>query len=128
MAIVFFAVILLLMWAVIVLPQQRRMKAHQALVSTLEVGDEVMTTSGIIGEIVEMDAEVATVEVAPGMSLRFVRGAIARKIEPGEEISAFVADDDEAEEDDDDSDDEIVLHNDADDAGDADVTEDAETS
>src|SRR5690349_16863372 len=100
--IIFFAVMLLLAWAVIVLPQQRRMRAHQALVSTLAVGDEVMTTSGIMGTIVEMDDEVVRVEVAPGTELRFVRGAIAQKVE---------AADDEDEEVDDEyvDEDEIVL-------------------
>src|SRR3954469_16033213 len=99
--IIFFAVMLLLAWAVIVLPQQRRMRAHQSLVSTLDVGDEVMTTSGIMGTIVEMDDEVVRVEVAPGTELRFVRGAIAQKDELDEE------DDDEVDHDD--EDDEIVL-------------------
>jgi preprotein translocase subunit YajC len=124
MAIVFFAVMLLLLWAVIVLPQQRRMKAHQAVVATLEVGDEIMTTSGIMGTIVDMDDEVVSVEVAPGTALRFVRGAIARKVEPEDELDA-----DELESDDDDGDadedDDVVLDEGV---ASADVTEDAETS
>ena len=33
----------LLMWVLFILPQQRRLRAHQAVVRSLQVGDEVMT-------------------------------------------------------------------------------------
>jgi preprotein translocase subunit YajC len=70
----------LALWAIVILPQQRRMRAHQALVSVLEEGDEVMTTSGIIGTITAIDDEVLHLEVAPGVTLRIVRAAIARRM------------------------------------------------
>jgi preprotein translocase subunit YajC len=67
-------------WVFFILPQQRRMRAHQALVSHLDVADEVMTTSGVLGSIVALDEEIVQLEVAPGVVLRVVRGAIARRI------------------------------------------------
>ena len=57
--------------------QRRRTKASQALQSSLGVGDEVTTTSGLFGRITALDERVATLEVSPGVSIRFNRRAIA---------------------------------------------------
>lgn len=80
--VIFLAVILLIAWLVVILPQQRRVRAHQALVAALHEGDEVMTTSGILGTISSMDDDVVLLEVAPDIELRVVRGAIARRMGP----------------------------------------------
>lgn len=57
--------------------QRRRQKAVQGLQAGLSVGDEVTTTSGLLGRITALDDEVATLEVSPGVSIRFNRRAIA---------------------------------------------------
>src|SRR5688500_1851717 len=96
MGLIVLPLMFLVLWAIVILPQQRRMRAHQALVSQLEVGDEVMTTSGILGTITAMDDEVLHLEVAPGIRLRIVRAAIARRMnEP--EPEAPVAETDTAD-------------------------------
>jgi preprotein translocase subunit YajC len=88
MGLIFLPLMFLVLWAIVILPQQRRMRAHQALVSRLEVGDEVMTTSGILGSITAMDDEVLHLEVAPGIRLRIVRAAIARRMNDEPEPAA----------------------------------------
>jgi preprotein translocase subunit YajC len=80
MALLFLPLMVLGLWAIVILPQQRRMRAHQALVAVLETGDEVMTTSGILGTITAIDDEVLHLEVAPGVTLRVVRAAVARRM------------------------------------------------
>jgi preprotein translocase subunit YajC len=77
---IFFALLLVLMWVVLILPQQRRVRAHQALVASLGEGDEVMTTSGLYGTIIEIEGDDVRLQVAPDVELRFARGAIARRI------------------------------------------------
>jgi preprotein translocase subunit YajC len=57
--------------------QRKRQKETQRLQSSLGVGDEVTTTSGMLGRITELDDQVATLEVSPGVSVRFNRRAIA---------------------------------------------------
>jgi preprotein translocase subunit YajC len=57
--------------------QRRRTKETQRLQSTLGVGDEVTTTSGMLGRITALDDQVATLEVSRGVSIRFNRRAIA---------------------------------------------------
>ncbi|MEY2452794.1 MAG: preprotein translocase subunit YajC [Acidimicrobiaceae bacterium] len=80
MGLIFLPLMFLVLWAIVILPQQRRMRAHRALVSVLQEGDEVMTTSGILGTITAIDDEVLHLEVAPGIRLRIVRAAIARRM------------------------------------------------
>ncbi len=82
-----------LMWVLFILPQQRRVRAHQALVSTVGVGDEVMTTAGLFGTVVALDDEVVDLEVSPGIVLRFARGAIARRVDQVLPADTHAADD-----------------------------------
>jgi preprotein translocase subunit YajC len=69
----------------IVRPQRRQMAAHRALVASLHVGDEVVTSGGIYGTIRALDETAVDLEVAPGIELRVARGAIAQRVEPVEE-------------------------------------------
>ena len=62
-------------------PQRNRQRAAQALVASLEVGDDVMTTGGIFGTIVEIDDDegTVTVEIAPGTRIRMLRQGISQR-------------------------------------------------
>jgi preprotein translocase subunit YajC len=62
-------------------------------VSALEEGDEVVSSAGIYGRILELNDETAILEVADGVELKIARGAIARRLEPQAELD--VAEDDE---------------------------------
>jgi preprotein translocase subunit YajC len=61
--------------------QQRRAQAAAALVESLRVGSDIVTTSGLFGTIVRLDDHEATLLVAPGVELRFDRRAIGRVVE-----------------------------------------------
>jgi len=62
-------------------PQRARQRSQQSLMAALEVGDEVMTASGIFGTVTEIDedADTVTVEIAPGTRVRMLRRAIAQR-------------------------------------------------
>lgn len=85
-ALIVAAVTFLLLWVLFILPQQRRLKAHREFVSSLAVGDEVITTSGLLGTVVRVEGEEVGLEVADGVVLRFARGAMAAR--PGDEPPA----------------------------------------
>ncbi len=70
--------ILGVMYAVLILPQQRRVKEHRSYVASLQVGDEVVTTSGLFGTVTTLDAERAGLRIAPGVEVTMARMAIAR--------------------------------------------------
>jgi preprotein translocase subunit YajC len=62
-------------------PQRNRQRAQQALVASLEVGDDIMTTGGIFGTIIEIDDDegTVTVEIAPGTRIRMLRQGISQR-------------------------------------------------
>lgn len=91
MSLIIIVVLFLIAWIVLILPKQRELKRHNALLSTLEVGDEVMTGSGMYGTLVEIDGEVVLLQVAPGTELRLARRSIAAKV-PTDVSDSFVPD------------------------------------
>jgi preprotein translocase subunit YajC len=62
-------------------PQRNRQRQQQALVASLEVGDEVMTNGGIFGTIVDIDDDegIVIVEIAPGTRIRMLRQGISQR-------------------------------------------------
>ena len=63
----------------IVFSQRRRAQQVQALQSSLAVGDEVVTTSGLYGTIVALDENVVTLDTGSGSTLRYDRRAIGMR-------------------------------------------------
>jgi preprotein translocase subunit YajC len=61
--------------------QQRRSQQAAELVASLRVGQDVITTSGLIGVIAALDDDTVTLLVAPGVELRFDRRAIGRVLD-----------------------------------------------
>jgi preprotein translocase subunit YajC len=62
-------------------PQRNKQRAQQAMLSTLDVGDDVMTSGGIFGTVTEIDEDegVVTVEIAPGTQIKMLRQGISQR-------------------------------------------------
>jgi preprotein translocase subunit YajC len=73
-----FVLILAVFWLLILRPQQRRQRELRELQSSLTTGSDVMLTSGIFGTVSGIDDDHVLVEIAPGVTIRVVRGAIAQ--------------------------------------------------
>ena len=78
MGLLFIIPMFLIMYMLLIRPQQKRVREQQALQRAVEVGDEVITTSGIYGIITAMEDEDMWIEVADGVEIRMARGAVAR--------------------------------------------------
>jgi preprotein translocase subunit YajC len=76
-----FILIFVIMYFLLIRPQQKKMKEHQAMVSALRRGDQVVTQGGIIGKVVKVkeDGE-AEVEIAEGVKVRVLKSTIANVI------------------------------------------------
>jgi preprotein translocase subunit YajC len=79
--------IFLIMYFLLIRPQQRKLKEHQAMVSALRRGDQVVTQGGLIGKVTKVKDEVneIEVEIAPNVNVRVVRSTVAsvlNKTEP----------------------------------------------
>lgn len=78
--------IFLIMYFLLIRPQQKKLKDHQAMVAALRRGDQVITQGGLIGKVVKVkeDGEL-DVEIADGVKVRVVQSTIAtvlNKTEP----------------------------------------------
>lgn len=86
----FVAVILLLgmgaYWSMVLFPRQRDFQQRQRFVRTLAAGDEVITAGGIIGRVIDLDAEqgVAFVELADGVVVRMITASLLSPFDPEE--------------------------------------------
>ena len=61
------AAFIALFYFMLIRPQQRRAKEHQALVAKLATGDEVVTSGGLLGRITDVGDTFVTLEVADGV-------------------------------------------------------------
>lgn len=76
----FIPIILLIVifWFLIFRPQQKRMKAHRAMLDAIKRGDTVVTNGGLVGKVTKVtDGEDFEVEIAAGTKVRVVRGMIS---------------------------------------------------
>jgi preprotein translocase subunit YajC len=58
-------------------PQQKRAKDHRALLSSLKVGDQVLTNGGIYGRVTGLRDDVLTLEISDKVRVKVSRGHIA---------------------------------------------------
>lgn len=70
--------LVVIFWLLIFRPQQKRMKAQQAMLAAITRGDTVVTTGGIVGKVTKaVDGEDLEVEIAQGTRVKVVRHMIA---------------------------------------------------
>jgi preprotein translocase subunit YajC len=78
---------LLLIFAVfyflLIRPQQKRMKAHQAKIAAVQKNDEVITGGGLVGKAVKVDDQYVEVELAAGMRVKAVKSTLTDVIPRG---------------------------------------------
>ena len=72
-----FIVILVIMYFMVFRPQQKKQKEHQEMLNKLKRNDEVMTSGGIYGKVVDLKETVVTLEVAPNVRIRVHRPQIS---------------------------------------------------
>lgn len=81
-----FALVLIIMYFLLIRPQQRRVKAHQEMVKNLRRGDVVVLNSGMIAKVSKVvDDHEIECEIADNVKVRVVRGMVAElksKTEP----------------------------------------------
>lgn len=78
-----------IMYFLLIRPQQKKMKAHQSMVSALRRGDQVVTQGGLIGKVTKVkDGEnELEVELADGVKVRVVQSTIAQVLNKTEPAS-----------------------------------------
>ena len=87
---------------------RKQQRVAQEFRNNLVPGDEVMTASGLLGTVVAVEDDVITLESSPGAHTRWIRAAIAKKIDPPVEEIDDVEDDADFEDELDDEDDVVT--------------------
>ncbi|MGB2203327.1 MAG: preprotein translocase subunit YajC [Pseudooceanicola atlanticus] len=83
-----FILIFVIMYFLLIRPQQKKLKDHQAMVNAVRRGDMVVTQGGIIGKVIKVrdDGEVE-IEISEGVKVRVIQSTLAdvkSKTEPAE--------------------------------------------
>jgi preprotein translocase subunit YajC len=77
-----------IMYFLLIRPQQRKLKAHRAMVEALRRGDQVVTQGGLIGKVSKVkDDDEVEVELAPNVKVRVIKSTIAQVVSKTEPAS-----------------------------------------
>jgi preprotein translocase subunit YajC len=87
MTILPFILIFVIMYFLVIRPQQKKAKDHQQMLTKLKKNDEVMTSGGIYGKVISLADSVVTLEVAPNVRIRVHRPQISAVV-TGEKSSS----------------------------------------
>ena len=74
------AAIFLIFYFLLIRPQQKQMKEHEAMLSALKKGDKILTTGGLYGEIVGIKGDDLEVRFADNVKLTVARSAVQKLI------------------------------------------------
>jgi preprotein translocase subunit YajC len=69
--------IFVIFWFLVIRPQQKKAKVHKEMLGSLKKGDEVYTDSGIRGTIQRIGDETISLEIAPKVVIRVLRGRVS---------------------------------------------------
>lgn len=69
--------LLAIMYFLILRPQQVKAKEHREMVSRIKVGDKVVTTAGIYGEVAGVAETNVMLRIAPGVEIKLVSSAVS---------------------------------------------------
>lgn len=70
-------------WFLILRPQMKRQKEHQAKVAGIKKGDQVLTGGGFIGKVIKVDEHYAELELGQNVRVKALKSTIADIIPPG---------------------------------------------
>jgi preprotein translocase subunit YajC len=74
--------IFVIFYVLMIRPQQRRVKEHQAAIAAVKKGDDVVTAGGIRGRVTKVSDDEAEVEIAQGVKVRVVKSTISQVLRP----------------------------------------------
>ena len=80
--------IFVIMYFLMIRPQQKKMKEHRAMVEALRKGDQIVTQGGVLGKVTAVREGELEVEVAQGVRVRILRGSVSQVVSKTAPIAA----------------------------------------
>ena len=82
------AIIFVIMYVLMIRPQQKRVKQHQEMVKNLRRGDSVVTSGGTVGKVTKVvDDDQIEIEIAQGVRVRQMRAMVSEVRAKGEPVA-----------------------------------------
>jgi preprotein translocase subunit YajC len=75
--------LLVVFYFLLIRPQNKRAKEQKEMLSKVTAGDEVATTGGILGKVVEVGEQFLTLEIAAGVSIKLQKFQVAQVLPKG---------------------------------------------
>ena len=69
--------IFLIFYFLLIRPQQKKQKEHKVLLDSIQRGDEILSSGGILGKVIKVDNDKLTVEIAKGVNVSIIRSTVA---------------------------------------------------
>ena len=83
-----FLLIFVIMYFLVIRPQQRRMKTHRDMIGAIRRGDTIVTTGGIIGKVTKVvDEQELELQIAENVKVRVARGMVSDVRAKGEPVA-----------------------------------------
>lgn len=79
---------IVIFYFLLIRPQQKRAKEHQAMLSKIATGDEVVTTGGILGRVADVGDGFLTLEIADGVRIKVQKAQVSQLVPKGTYKSA----------------------------------------
>jgi preprotein translocase subunit YajC len=74
--------VFLIFWVLMIRPQQKRMREHQAQIAAVKKGDRVITGGGLIGKVTKVNDNEVEVELAQGIRVMAVKSTLTQVVDP----------------------------------------------
>jgi preprotein translocase subunit YajC len=83
-----FFMLLVVFYFLLIRPQNKRAKEQREMLSKIAAGDEVATTGGILGKVIEVGEQFLTLEIAAGVNVKLQKFQVAQVLPKGTVKSA----------------------------------------
>jgi len=77
------AVFVVIFYFLLIRPQQKKQKEHQAMLGKITTGDEVVTAGGILGKVIEVGEQFLTLEIADNVRIKVQRFQVTSLVPKG---------------------------------------------
>ena len=78
-----FIIIFVLFYFMLIRPQMKQAKEHRTMLDALKTGDEIVTTTGILGKVVKLNPQFSTIEIAPKVEIKIQKQTIQTLLPKG---------------------------------------------
>jgi len=75
--------IIVVFYFLLIRPQSKRAKEHRKLLENITIGDEIITTGGIVAKVIRLKDNFVVLEVSKGVEITFQKSSVAQVLPKG---------------------------------------------